>query len=174
MKQWYVVQVYAGHEESIKSDLLRRIKEAEAEDLFGEIFIPSAKLRKVAGGMVDAQDQHQQLFPGYVLVEMQMLPETMRLVLANSRVLRFLGGVEPVPLSAKEISQIISQSRGEITVGVDQDRFSAGAEVDIIEGPFAGFVGVVESVDVEHERLVVMVNILGRMMPVELGFNQVK
>lgn len=172
MKRWYVVQVYAGYEETAKTDILKRIQESGMEDKFGEIFIPSARLRQLAGMVSETKDQ--QLFPGYVLVEMEMEPQAMKVVLASVRVMRFLGGHEPIPLSAKEIGQIRSRSKGEITVVVDRDRYKVGSEVDVIEGPFAGFVGVVEEVDPENERLTVMVNILGRMMPVELGFNQVK
>lgn len=172
MKRWYVVQVYAGYEEVVKADLLKRIQEEGLQESFGEILIPSAKLRQVAKGDVDLKDQ--QLFPGYVLVEMEMDPVVMRLVTSSVRVSRFLGGKDPVPLAAKEVSRIKQQSCGEISVGVAKDLFVIGSEVDVIDGPFEGFVGVVEKVDRDSDRLTIMVNILGRMMPVELNFNQVK
>ena len=89
MKRWYVLQVYAGYEEAIKKDLQRRIHEEGLEDNFGEILIPSAKLRQMFS-LEGSQDE--QLFPGYILVEMAVSNETMRLALSNPRVIRFLGG----------------------------------------------------------------------------------
>jgi transcriptional antiterminator NusG len=171
MKRWYVVQVYAGFEEVVKTDILKRAQEEGLADYFGDVLVPAAKLKQFFE--VDAA-KDTQLFPGYVLVEMEILPETMRLVTSNLRVMRFLGGKNPVPLSKKEIERVISQMKGEVAVATQKSDFSVGSEVDIKEGPFAGFVGIVDNVDDENERLTVMVSIFGRMTPVELGFNQVK
>lgn len=172
MKRWYVVQVYAGYEETVKADLLKRIEEKGLQDRFGDILVPSAKLKQLFE-VVDFKDQ--QLFPGYILVEMEVAPETVRLVTFCSRVLRFLGGQhEPVPLTQKEIDRVISQIKGEISVATEKNEFVIGSEIEISEGPFAGFVGIIDRVDKENERLTVMVSIFGRMTPVELGFDQVK
>ncbi len=172
MKRWYVVQVYAGYEDAVKADILKRIEERELQERFGEALIPAAKLRQFFEA---ADTKDQQLFPGYILIEMEMAPETMRAVTSSPRVLRFLGGMEPAPLSQKEIDRILSQMKGEITVGKVTEEFIAqGSEVDISDGPFSGFVGVVEKVDQENEKLTVMVSIFGRMTPVELGFHQIK
>ena len=172
MKRWYVVQVYAGYEKNVKADIEKRVKERGLEEVFGEILIPAAKLRQFFEA-VDAQDQ--QLFPGYILIEMEKSPETMRAVTMSPRVLRFLGGLDPAPLTQKEIDRILSQIKGEITVGKkDEDFVALGSEIEIKDGPFAGFVGVVEKVDSENEKLTVMVSIFGRMTPVELGFHQIK
>ncbi len=172
MKRWYVVQVYAGYDEAVKADIQKRIKESGFEEFFGEILIPTARLRKFFEA-ADAQDQ--QLFPGYILVEMEMKPETLRAVTSSPRVLRFLGGLEPTPITQKEIDRILSQMKGEITVGKKDEEFIAlGSEIEINEGPFTGFVGVVEKVDTDNEKLTIMVSIFGRMTPVELGFHQIK
>lgn len=172
MKQWYVVQVYAGYEEVVKADVRKRIEEHGLQEMFGEILIPAAKLRQFFQE-VDAKDQ--QLFPGYLIIEMEMSPQTMRVVTLSPRVLHFLGGVEPVPLSQKEINRILSQMKGEVAVAKKrEDLVAVGSEVDIIDGPFAGFVGVVEKVDRDNEKLTVMVSIFGRMTPIELGFYQIK
>ncbi len=172
MKRWYVVQVYAGYEEAVKADLKKRVVERSLEDYFGEILIPAAKLRQFFEA-ADVKDQ--QLFPGYLLIEMEIVPGVIRAVTAAPRVLRFLGGSEPVPLSQKEIDRILSQMKGEVTVGKKREEFIAvGTDIDISEGPFSGFVGVVDKVDHENEKLTVMVSIFGRMTPVELGFHQIK
>lgn len=171
MKRWYVVQVYAGYEETIKKDISRRIQEQELQDLFGEILIPSVKLKQLFAA---DEEQDEQLFPGYMLIEMEMTPESYRCVTANSRIFRFLGGKEPVALSQKEIDRILAQVRGEVAVAAKKSELVIGGEVTIQEGPFDGFVGVVDKIDEENEKVTVMVSIFGRMTPVELSFNQVK
>ncbi|MFZ5954041.1 MAG: transcription termination/antitermination protein NusG [Candidatus Dependentiae bacterium] len=171
MKRWYVVQVYAGYEDSVKSDIGKRIKEAHLEDSFGEILIPSAKLKPL---FEVEESRDSQLFPGYVLIEMEASPEAIRLVNSSTRVIKFLGGKEPVPLSKREIDRVISQIKGEVAVAPQKSEFVVGSEVEIKEGPFAGFVGIVDKIDDENEKLTVMVSIFGRMTPVEIGFNQVK
>ncbi len=172
MKRWYVIQVYAGYEDAIKADLTKRIQEGDFGELVGQILIPSAKLK---GFFNAAEAKDEQLFPGYMLVEMQAVPEVMRLITSHPRVLRFLGGKDPVPLSQKEVDRVLSQVKGEVAVvAAEKGEFVVGSEVDIKEGPFSGFVGIVEKVDEDNERLTVMVSIFGRMTPVELSFNQVK
>jgi len=171
MKRWYVIQVYAGYEQAVKTDVEKRIVEQELQEEFGQILIPAAKLKRLFA-TEDTKDQ--QLFPGYMLVEMEMKPETMRLITSGFRVLRFLGGKEPAPLPKREVDRIISQMKGEIEIGPKEIEFAEGHEVEIQDGPFAGFVGIVDKVDAENEKLTVMVSIFGRMTPVELGFHQVK
>lgn len=171
MKRWYVIQVYAGYEEPVKRDLTRRIGETRLQDLFGEILIPSVKLKQF---FAVEEEQDEQLFPGYILLEMELVPETVRCVLSTPRVFKFLGGSEPVPLTQKEIDRVLAQLKGEVTVVAKKNELSSGSEVTIKDGPFEGFVGVVDKIDEENERLTVMVSIFGRMTPVELNFSQVK
>lgn len=172
MKRWYVVQVYAGYEEIVRTDLNKRIEEESAQELFGSVLVPSAKMKQLFDSAQDVKDQ--QLFPGYILIEMEAIPQAIRLVQKTSRVLRFLGGNQPVPLSKKEIDRILSQVQGEYLVPSSDHEFEVGKEVEIKEGPFAGFVGIIDSIDQESERITVMVSIFGRLTPVELGFNQIK
>lgn len=170
MKQWYVIQVYAGYEEVIQASLAKRIEEAGVEDLFGQILIPSAKMKQ----FFDAGEQSQQLFPGYMIIEMEAVPEAIRLVNSTPRILRFLGGKTPAPLSKKEIDRVLGQIKGEVVVAVEKHHFEVGKEVEIKDGAFAGFVGIIDVIDEDSEKLTVMVSIFGRMTPVELGFDQVK
>jgi transcriptional antiterminator NusG len=171
MKKWYVIQVYAGYEDAVKADLTKRIQSEGLEDKFGEILIPSAKLKQVFD---EQQGKDSQLFPGYMLIEMELLPETIRLVTSSMRVIKFLGGKDPVSLSKKEIDRVLGQVKGEVAVVQKKSEFTVGSEVEIKEGPFAGFVGIIDKVDEENERLTVMVSIFGRMTPVELNFSQIK
>lgn len=171
MKRWYVLQVYAGYEEAVKLDLEKRIREEGLSEQFGDILIPSAKLRH----FFDAdENKDEQLFPGYMLLEVELGHDAVRLVLSCPRVIRFLGGKDPSPLTKKEIDRVLSQMRGELAVAVEKSDFVVGNEVEIKDGPFAGFVGIIEGINEESEKLTVMVSIFGRMTPVELGFNQIK
>lgn len=173
MKRWYVVQVFAGYEEHVKVDLVKHIAHQGLQDLFGEILIPSVKVKRLFEASDDAQNQ--QLFPGYILLEMELVPQAIRLVTTTPRVMRFLGGKDPAPLSTKEIERIISQVKGEVkVVAPAKSEFIEGTEIEIADGPFSGFVGLVDKVDKDTEKLTVMVSIFGRSTPVELRFDQVK
>jgi len=171
MKRWYVVQVYAGYEEAVKNELLKHIKTDGLEEKFGQVLIPSVRLRQLFEG---EELKDTQLFPGYMLIEMELESPTIRLVTSSSKVIKFLGGKEPAPLSKQEIERILSQMKGEVVVTSKKSEFTVGSEAEITDGPFAGFMGIIDRVDDENERLTVMVSIFGRMTPVELSFNQVK
>ncbi|HEV2917039.1 MAG TPA: transcription termination/antitermination protein NusG [Candidatus Babeliales bacterium] len=170
MKRWYVVQVFAGYEERVRADLKVHAQDLNLQDLIGQVLVPSAKLKSLFS--FDEQ-QDQQLFPGYVLLEAELNSDVMRLVLSSPRVIKFLGGKEPAALSRKEIERILSQMKGEIALTPVQSDFVVGSEVEIKEGPFAGFVGIIDKVDEESEKLTVMVSIFGRMTPVELSFQHI-
>ena len=171
MKQWYVLQIYAGYEDKIKADLEYRIAHSSLKEDFGDIMFPSAKMKQVFSGV---EEEDQQLFPGYMLIQVKMHAETMRLVLETPRVLRFLGGKNPVPLSQREVDRVMEKVQGGVVLSGDQSGLVVDGEVTIADGPFSGFVGVIEKVDTENERLTVMVSIFGRMTPVELRFDQVE
>ncbi len=171
MKRWYVIQVYAGYEDQVKADLEKWIKDKDLSELFGDILIPSAQVKDLFSAQ-EAKDLR--LFPGYILLEMEQTPESYQLVNKTPRVLKFLGGKQPMALSQKEIDRVIKTIKGEVVVKGEAPEFVIGNQVDINGGPFSGFVGVIEEVDAENERLKVMVSIFGRMTPVELNFDQVK
>lgn len=171
MKRWYVLQIYAGYEEQVKVDLERRIKEDNHDDRLGSVLVPSAKMKQMFGAV---EEKDQQLFPGYVLIEMEMAPELVRFVLITPRVLRFLGGKDPIALSKKEVDRVLEKIKGGVVLTSDKDDFVVDSEVTIEDGPFTGFVGFIERVDADTKKLTVKVSIFGRMTPVELRFDQVK
>jgi len=172
MKRWYVIQVYAGHEAAVKADIEKRIKDEGMQDFFGDILIPSAKMKQLFAAQ---ESKDEQLFPGYMLIQMDCSPETVQLVSLGFRVVKFLGGKEPISLSQKEVDRILLQMSGEVSVASsDKSDFVVGGEVEIAEGPFAGFMGIIDKVELEQEKLTVMVSIFGRMTPVEIGYSQVK
>ncbi len=172
MKRWYVVQVYTGFEEAVKDSLVNRIATEDCQDLFGDVLVPTGEASYFPTG--EEEVEREKIFPGYVLVQMEMTGEAFQLVTSVPRVAKFLGGNNPVSLSDKEVERIHSQISGKLVVPTTQITFVTGAEINIGSGPFAGFVGIVDDVDEEHEKLTVMVSIFGRLTPVELAFNQVK
>lgn len=171
MKRWYVVQVFTGFEDLVKTDLEKRIIEENLQDFFGEILVPTGE---VLSFFSEAKNKKEKIFPGYLLIQMEMAGESFRLVASNPRITRFLGGDSPVPLTDKEVERIFAQMSGKLVVSDEKALFAIGNEVHISNGPFAGFVGIIDKIDEDKERLTVMVSIFGRLTPVELGFDQVK
>ncbi len=174
MKRWYVVQVYTGYEDLVKADLSAHIKEGGMEELFGEFLVPTGRSTEYFALAEEGAEKKEKIFPGYLLVEMEMNGDTYRLVNSVNRVTRFLGGETPMPLSKAEIDRIHAQMKGELLVVSGKPSFLVGGEVQIATGPFSGFMGIVDRVNDEQEKLTVMVSIFGRLTPVELGFDQVK
>ena len=171
MKRWYVVQVYTGFEDVVKKDLEKRVVEQGLEELFGDVLIPTSD---VVSFLAEEGSRKEKIFPGYLLIQMEMTGESYQLISSIPRVSRFLGGEKPLPLSKKEVERIFSQISGELAVAREKSPFLVGNEVHVASGPFSGFVGIIEKVDEDRERLTVMVSIFGRLTPVELGFDQVK
>ena len=171
MKQWYVVQVYTGFEDIVKTDLKKRFQEEELLDHLEEILIPTGE---IVSFFTKETAKKEKIFPGYILINMEMTGDTYRLVSLTPRVTRFLGGESPVPLSDKEVERIFSQMEGKLSISSEKTPFTVGNEVHIHNGPFSGFVGIIDKMDEDKEKLTVMVSIFGRLTPVELGFDQVK
>jgi len=170
MKHWYVIQVLAGYEERIKGEILRRVAERKLEEHFGEVLIPEAKISTFFA----TEGENENLFPGYMLVELEPSASHFRLISSTPRVLRFLGGENPAPLTKAEVERVTAQVTGELAVTPTEPAFEVGKEIEIKSGPFSGFSGLINAVDSERSRLSVMVSIFGRLTPVELSFEQVK
>lgn len=173
-KRWYVVHVYSGMEKSVHKALIERIERAALQTSFGQILVPSEEVVEVKGGQKSITERR--IFPGYVLVEMDLTDETWHLVKNTNRVTGFLGGSgnRPTPISEKEVAKILSQ----MEEGVEKPRpkilFEVGEMVRVKEGPFADFNGNVEEVNYEKSKVRVSVTIFGRATPVELDFSQVE
>jgi transcriptional antiterminator NusG len=173
-KNWYIIQLIAGYEEKVRDEIYRRIKENALEDQFGEVLIPEVKAVKNYFNVID-NNTIEQLFPGYMVISLIPLNENFRLVSTIPRVIRFLGGSVPAALSQDEVDRILSQVSGKIAVVSSEDAmYHVGEAVDIIEGPFSGFSGVVNSIDDQKKRMVVMISIFNRLTPIEIAFNQAK
>lgn len=159
---------------SVHKALNERIERAGLQTSFGRILVPSEEVVEVKGGQKSITERR--IFPGYVLVEMDLTDETWHLVKNTNRVTGFLGGSgnRPTPISEKEVEKILSQ----MEEGVEKPRpkilFEVGEMVRVKEGPFADFNGNVEEVNYEKSKVRVSVTIFGRATPVELDFSQVE
>ncbi len=162
------------HGKSVHKALNERIERAGLQTSFGRILVPSEEVVEVKGGQKSITERR--IFPGYVLVEMDLTDETWHLVKNTNRVTGFLGGSgnRPTPISEKEVEKILSQ----MEEGVEKPRpkilFEVGEMVRVKEGPFADFNGNVEEVNYEKSKVRVSVTIFGRATPVELDFSQVE
>jgi transcriptional antiterminator NusG len=173
MKQWYVIQLIAGYEEKVKAEILRRVAEQGLTDVFGEILVPQAKVVN-RGEFGEVTEEVENLFPGYMFISFDPTAEAFRLIRTVSRVFRFLGGENPVPLEPHEVDKILGQVRGEVSVAKKEAIFEVGREIDIASGPFSGFSGIISELDDSKQRLTIMVSIFGRLTPVEISYDQVK
>ncbi len=173
-KRWYVVHVYSGMEKSVHKAMLERIERAGLQNYFGKVLVPSEEVIESKGGQKSISERR--IFPGYVLVEMELTAETWHVIKNTPRVTGFLGGSgnRPTPISEKEVAKILSQ----MEEGVERPRpkvlFEVGEMVRVKEGPFADFNGNVEEVNYEKSKVRVSVAIFGRSTPVELDFSQVE
>lgn len=173
-KQWYVVHVYSGMEKSVLKAMLERIERAALQTFFGKILVPSEEVVEIKGGHKSITERR--IFPGYVLVEMELTDETWHLVKSTPRVTGFLGGKgnRPAPISEKEVEKILSQMEEGIEKPRPKVLFEVGEMVRVKDGPFADFNGNVEDVNYEKSKVRVSVAIFGRSTPVELDFGQVE
>ena len=173
-KRWYVVHVYSGMEKSVHKAMVERIERAGLQASFGQVLVPSEEVVESKGGQRSISERR--IFPGYVLVEMELTDETWHVIKNTPRVTGFLGGSgnRPTPISEKEVAKILSQ----MEEGVERPRpkvlFEVGEMVRVKDGPFADFNGNVEEVNYEKSKVRVSVAIFGRSTPVELDFSQVE
>ncbi len=169
-KNWYVVHTYSGYEDKVKQSIEKKAEEKGLKDKITNILIPTERVIERRGSKKRESDK--KFYPGYILVEMELDDETWHLIRSTPRVTGFVGGTKPVPLPEEEVSVIVQQlQKGPIKV---RTQYVTGDEVKIIDGPFSGFVGKVDEVDIDHGRLKVTVKIFGRETPVELNFSQVE
>lgn len=172
--KWYIVHAHSGFEKKAAQAIEEQAAKKGLEDKFEEVFVPVEKYVEVKKGKrVDAE---RKFFPGYVMVKMQMNDDTWQVVKNAPRVTGFLGGGgnKPVPVSQKEVDSILKQVEEGINSPKHAITFDIGDQVKVIDGPFDSFVGVIEDIDDEKQKLKVAVSIFGRSTPVELDYTQVE
>ena len=170
-KSWFVVHTYSGYEERVKRNLEQRIKFMDSEGEISQVVIPTENEIEVRSGQ--RQTVSKKILPGYVLIEMIMSDQSWKIVRNTPGVTGFVGsGDKPIPLREEEVSQILKQMEAEaprLKIG-----FREGQSVRVTDGPFADFIGVVDSLNSEKGKVKVLLSLFGRETPVELDFLQVE
>ena len=163
--RWYVVHTYSGYENKVKTDLEKTIKNRELQDFFFDIIVPMEEQIEIKNGK--RETNLKKVFPGYVLVKMIVTEKTWYIVRNTRGVTGFVGsGTDPIPLTESEIRKM----------GFDVQSVNVNYEIDdqvrVINGPFAGFTGVVKEINKDKQKVKVFVSASGsgRETPVELDF----
>jgi len=172
-KKWYIIHTYSGFENKVAESLKTRSEAFGWADKIGQVLIPTEEVVELRNGK--KVTSKRLVYPGYVLVEMEMNDALWHEVKNTPRVTGFVGGgTVPVPLSADEVNQILYRQASSAERPRPKMTFEKNDSVRIIDGPFANFSGKVDEVNPERGTLRVMVTIFGRATPVELEFLQVE
>lgn len=171
--QWYVVHTYSGFENRAKQNLEERVKNLGKDRYFSSIIVPTETVVELAKGK--KKTSQRKIFPGYVLVQMELNEETWHIVKETPKITGFAGdSLKPLPLSEKEVEDILSQMKDGVSKAKPKISFNEGDSVRVIDGPFVNFIGTIEEVKTDKRKLKVLVSIFGRSTPVELDFIQVE
>ena len=170
---WYIIHTYSGFENKVKESLRSRAEAFGFTDKIGEVLIPTEEVVELRSGK--KVTSKRLIYPGYVLVEMEMNDELWHVVKNTPRVTGFVGGGHtPTPLSADEVNQILYRQATAADKPKPKMSFGKSETVKIIDGPFTNFTGKVDEVNADRNTLRVLVTIFGRATPVELDFLQVE
>ncbi len=170
-KHWYIVHVYSGYENKVKTNLEKRIEYMDMADKIFRVEVPQKTITQVKAGK--KTEKEEKIFPGYVLVEMIMTEETWYVVRHTAGVTKFVGSAKkPIPAKESEIKKIIQRSTG--TVQKIELDVKIGDQVKISSGPFADFIGEITEVYPDKAKLRATVSIFGRETPVELEYKQIQ
>jgi transcriptional antiterminator NusG len=170
--RWYVVHAYSGHEEKVKTNLLKRVESMDMHDKIFEVLVPTEEVMEIKDGQ--RRRVSKRIYPGYILVNMIMTDESWYVVRNTPGVTSFVGsGNKPVPLAENEVRGIQRQAKTEASTKVSVE-YQVDENVRVIDGPFTDFHGKVTEINAEKGKLKVLVNMFGRETPVELDLLQVE
>ncbi|MBI2616604.1 transcription termination/antitermination factor NusG [Candidatus Gottesmanbacteria bacterium] len=168
--QWFVVHTYSGHENKAAEALKQRIKTMNLTSNVFDVVVPTRNIVVVRHGK--KEETKEKIFPGYILVNMNLNDETWLAVRTTPGVTAFVGvGNKPTPISDKEVDAILKFTQ--LAAPKFKTKFSKGEAVKIIDGPFVDFLGTVDVIDEDKGKVKILVSIFGRETPVELDFLQV-
>jgi transcriptional antiterminator NusG len=183
---WFVIHSYAGYENKVKTNLESRISSLDMEDYIFQVEVPTEEVTEIKNGK--RQQVNRKVFPGYILVRMELTDDSWGAVRNTPGVTGFVGATsKPSPLSIEEVIKILapaSQKAAAMPRGgtgtetataatVEIVDFEVGESVTVMDGPFATLPATISEIDPLHSKLKVLVSIFGRETPVELSFNQV-
>ncbi len=172
---WYVIHSYSGYENKVKVNLESRIQSMHMEDRIFEVHIPMEDVVEIKNGK--KVTVNKKVFPGYILVRMSLDDDSWYAVRNTPGVTGFVAGnaQKPTPLSRREVERFLGVQE---EVDKAKPRFKPdweiGEQVRVVTGPFADFNGTIEEINIDQQKVVVLVNIFGRDTPVELGFDDIQ
>lgn len=167
---WYVVHTYSGYENKVSTNLETIVENRRLQELIQEICVPVEKVIEIKDGK--EREVERKLFPGYVLVKMVMTDESWYIVRNTRGVTGFVGSAQkPVPLSEEEAKKL---GMARLFTQEKQLDFAVGDNVQVLDGPLNGFIGVVDEIDSANDKVKVRVSMFGRETPAELSLSQVK
>jgi transcription termination/antitermination protein NusG len=174
MKKWYIIHTLSGNEFKVKELLEDKINEQNLNDFFGKILIPIENIMEVKFGK--KQTSKRKIFPGYILIEMDMNSQSWNLIKNTNQVFGFVGGKpgNPIPISENDINSILNKMKESSKNPKPKILFKQNEIIKIINGPFSGFNGTVEEINYDKNRLCISVLIFGRSTLIDLDFSQVE
>ena len=171
MARWYIIHAYSGFENKVRDSIIAEAERLGLSDAVEAVEVPTETVTEVKDGKT--REVERKLFPGYVLVKMVMTDETWYLVRNTRGCTGFVGqdksgGSRPIPLTEEEIASMGVEKR-EIEIS-----YAEGDSVRVIDGPLAGFIGVVDKLEPDKNKVNVVVSMFGRETPVELELDRVE
>jgi transcriptional antiterminator NusG len=175
-KKWYVLRAIGGKEKKVKEYIENEIAKGDLKGFVDQVLIPTEKVYQIRNGKKISKERN--FFPGYILIEADLVGEVAHTLRNFPNVIGFLGdtkGGDPVPMRQNEVNRIL----GRVDELAENDEeinipFVVGETVKVVDGPFNGFNGTIEEINEEKKKLQVMVKIFGRKTPLELSFLQVE
>jgi len=170
---WYAIHTYSGYENKVKSHLEARINSMDMRNKIFRVIVPMEEEVEIKQGQ--RRTVQRKVFPGYVLVEMVMSDEAWYVVRNTPGVTSFVGsGTRPIPLHESEMKSILKQVTKETEKPKAKISFAKGQSVRVIDGPFTEFIGTVSDINMDRNKVTVLVSFFGRETPVVLDFLQVE
>lgn len=163
--KWYVVHTYSGYENKVASNLEKTVENRQLHDLIQQVLVPTETVTEIKDSK--KHDVERKIFPGYVLVKMILTDESWYVVRNIRGCTGFVGpSSKPIPLTSEEVARLgVEKKEIEVSYGI-------GDSVHIADGPLEGFVGIVQEIDKDKDRVRVTVSMFGRETPVELKLSQ--
>lgn len=173
-KQWFVVNTYSGHENRVKEKLEMRAESMDMQDYIFRVIVPTQIEVEIKDGV--EKEKEKKMFPGYILVNMIMTDEAWFIVRNTPGVTGFIGssgkGAKPTPLQTYEVDNILR------TMGIsrfdNEEELKEGLKVRVVDGPFNNMDAVIETIDQENQKLMLIVDLFGQETSVEVDMNQIE